>query len=280
MLYFDLPNFYYHTNISNYFFHLTQFEETKKFFKTPLVFSTTSGNFPYAYWKSGWNLNEGNGVLYNDIIQFENISSIPLRFNCGNSQLQKSDFHDALMNQILKINENGSNIIELNNVDLISYIKSKYPLYHFIYQVPSQMPIEEINKIIALDIFDLVTLPQNFDLTYCDQLVNPEKVELYINNVCSTKCPKYELCHAEMDIKIYNYCNDNHYMMCLNRRDYLDSYINITLEDINNKYRKLGFTHFKLAEISNSPADNLFLFLVDYFIKDEYKYQVIKEFKG
>ncbi len=281
MLYFDLPNFYYHLPISNYFFNLSQLENTKKYFKIPVVFSTTSGNFPYAYWKSGWNINSGDGVLYNDLIKFENISDIPIRFNCTNYYLQKSDFHDAFMNQVLKINENGSNIIELNNIDLAQYIRNKYPLYHFYFYANNlNISIEDINNLTSLGIFDIVTLPQHFSLSELKQLKHPEKIELFVNNLCSLNCPKYETCHMEMDAKIYNFCKDNHYLLCPKRQNYENSFINITLQDINNKFRKMGFTHYKFAEVVNSSSDNLFYFLVDYFIKDEYKYQVIKEFKG
>ena len=76
----------------------------------------------------------------------------------------------------------------------------------------------------------------------------------------------------------YNYIKENPYKTCDNSINY--QYINpyITIEDIKEKYLPLGINHFRLSETISDKNDNLFIFLVNYFIKDEFKKDVYEFF--
>ena len=72
----------------------------------------------------------------------------------------------------------------------------------------------------------------------------------------------------------YNYSLYNSYLSCLKKQEYHKIKPLIDLNDIQNIYYPMGFKYFKIEEVFSNSKDNLFLFLLNYFIKDDKKQEV------
>ena len=79
-----------------------------------LNFSYIHGSFNYCYWNGLLNSNHGLTVMYDDFLYYSNKAEVPLSLNFSNICLENCDFYDSMGNTILKLLENGSNIIELS----------------------------------------------------------------------------------------------------------------------------------------------------------------------
>lgn len=277
MIHFTLTNFFNNFHINENFKLL--YNTHKNFFKTNLNFSTVDGNFPYCYWNGGYNNNIGPGVIYDNFFTLNNDTSIPLRINCSNIYLQKKDFYDTMANTILKICENGSNEIELSNLELFNYLKNKYPNYKYIFSKEADLinPFtpDIINCINESKNFKLISLPPSLskNLNFLKQIENKKNIELSINATCDINCENYNKCLLQSHISQYNYSKENYFNICKKRKPYQEIDPLISLEDIEKIYIPLGFTHFSIGEINHNDIDNYKDFLIKYFIKPEYYYE-------
>ena len=86
-------------------------------------------------------------------------------------------------------------------------------------------------------------------------------------------CSNYFNCQLQEHLSQYNYSINNNYLNCSKKIN--NCYI--SLEQIVEQYIPLGFSHFSFTETENINNDFLF-FLIDYFIKEEYKYEILKIF--
>ena len=280
MIYFTLPNFYFNYNINNFFYYISN--QYKEWFKIPVAFSYTSGNFPYCYWNGGYNLNQGIGATYNDFINCTENTPIPLRINCSNINLGLEDFDYTMANLILKCNENGSNIIELINLELYEFIHEKYPGYNFIFskEISSLMDINEdiINMLIDEDIFKLINLDEkkSLDIDFIKKINKKDKIELTINSICDIDCPNFQKCKKLTHKIQYDYCNDDLYKTCAKIKSYHKNQSLISIDEINKIYKPLGIKYYRISDMISDKKDSLLIFLVDYFIKDEFKKDVYK----
>ena len=132
-LYFSLPNFY-----ENFYFNKT-FESIIIFhpdwlIKPDIKINFLTGSFPFHSWSGGFNncqfQNYSN--IYYDIIKCNNETRRPFCINCSNILLDKNDYLDTFSHCILSLCENGSNLIEISDLNLYEILKEKYPLYNFI----------------------------------------------------------------------------------------------------------------------------------------------------
>ena len=282
MIYFTLPNFYFNFYINNFFINLSN--EKEEFFKEKIIFYNTTGNFPYCYWNGGYNNNYGKGALYNDFINCSEKNLAPLRFNCSNIFLKEEDFSNTMANLILNLNQNGSNLIEISNLNLYDFLHEKYPDYNFVFSPESDLILEQtsetINILLENKLFKIISLNENksLDINLLKKIKQKEKIELTVNSYCNINCSNYLPCRYNSHLNQYNYIKENPYKTCDNSINY--QYINpyITIEDIKEKYLPLGINHFRLSETISDKNDNLFIFLVNYFIKDEFKKDVYEFF--
>lgn len=278
MIYFTLPNFYENFTINNFFIELKQ--NFSNFFKIQFAFVSETGNFPYNYWNGGYNTNQGPGCTYPTIYDCNKDTTLPLRLNCSNIFLDRNDFEDNVANTILDICHDSSNQIEISNLDFYLYLKDKYPKYNFIFSKQADLihpfSIDTINQLNEKGYFYLISLPKklSLNLNFLKQLKNKSHIELTVNTLCDLNCPNLINCQKESHINQYNYSEINPYNICLIRKECHKIAPLITVEDIHNIYQPLGFCNFSIEDFANSKRDNLFIFLLDYFIKDEYKLTV------
>lgn len=281
MIYFTLPGIFQNFVI-NLYFKEKSFSD-QKIFKTPLNFSSFTGNVPYAYWNGGYNNCIGKSLTYNDLIKFQLQCSEPIRLNCSNVFLKKNDYEDSLMHTILEIFQNGANSIEISNIDFFEYLNNKYPNYNYIFSNNANLihKIDEniINILAKEEKFKLIQIPYDkiSDFNFLKQLNKKNQIEIPISVPCDLKCSNFDYCLLNENLTQYEYSSKNIIRDCLNHRDYNILNPLITIEDIKEKYIPLGFNHFYIAEVFNDNIDHYLDFLINYFIKDEYKIQVYKE---
>ena len=279
MIYFTLPSFYFNFNIINKVMSLD-----KKYYKFPVAFEAATGNFPYCYFNGGYNNNQGLGALYNDFIQCGEQLNIPLCFNLSNIFIEDIDFDNTQMNLILSLNETGSNMIEFSSFPLYLYLKEKYPNYIYIFSkqaftlCPNITP-EQIDNLILKNGVDYVSLDEKYstDLNFIKQIKTKEKIKIAVTSECDNLCSQFYNCRIQQHQAQYNFSNFNQFYNCSHYLPYHKRKPILSLEEIKEKYKNLGFSHFTLGEtIYDEKEDNFILFFIEYFIKQEYKYEVLK----
>lgn len=281
MIYFTFKNFD-SKNINFYNFLRDYFTFNKDYLLTPVTFTGVSGSFPYSYHNGNLNNNYGKGVIYKDLIQYQESSTYPFRFDCSNIYLTEEDFDDTFLNLYLKIFEIGSNYIEISNLDFLEYLKNKYPNYKYILSNNANFltPFtpEILNKFTELDIFDLIQLnfSQAKNINFLKLLKNKNKYELPIGQLCNN-CPKSANCLKLEQQTQYNF-SDNFTRINCSLRTGLNKDTNIlSLETIKKQYLPLGFNHFILPDFIQSFKDDIYIFIANYFIKQEYQANFFKD---
>lgn len=280
MVYFTLPSFYYNYKINNFFITFTRNHEN--FLKYPVAFVATSGNFPYNYWNGGFNAAIGDGCVYDQINECNKNNICPLRLNCTNIRLGKEDFEDAVANTILDICHDSSNYIELVNFDLYKFLSERYKKYKFIFSHQADLiyPFtpEIINQLIDKNCFELITLPSYWskNVYKIKEIKDCSNIELVVNKNCAENCSMYKNCLLNNHDAQYNYSIENTFLACGKRPPYEDVVPLVSLDNIYNIFYPLGIKHYKLEEMCSNDKDHLLWFYIDYFIKDEYKSEVLR----
>ncbi len=283
MIFFTLPNFYSNTKIINLFYNIHR--NFPEYFKEDLVFSFATGNFTGCYWNGGYNNNNNKAALYEDFVKLVDLISIPIRFNCANIFLEKKDFFDTMSNTILFLNENGSNEIEISNLELYYFLKERYPNYNYIFSKEADLlcPLTEniINLICEKNFFRLIQIPENkaLDIDFLKKIKQKNKIELPIISTCNIGCLNKNNCQLSEHKNQYNYSIKNNYKLCNHNKGCHKNNPLITIEDIKEKYLPLGINHFYFPDIISDKKDDLIVFLIDYFIKQEYKENIYKIYR-
>lgn len=277
MVYFTLPNFYKNFHINNFFVRVNELHP--EWFKHPVAFVAASGNFPYNYWNGGFNNCDGDGCVYGNVYDCNKDMPIPLRLNCANIFLNEHDFEDSVANTILDICHDSSNLIEVSNLDFYIFLKEKYKKYRFIFSKEADLifPFNAniINELNEKKYFSIISLPKRFskDFETLKEIQKPGNIELMVNSNCKLSCPNFNKCHESQHINQYNYSYYNPFLVCESKYA-KTSEILISFDEIYNQYVPLGFRRFSFDEIFSSDRHNLFVFLTEYFIKEECKGQL------
>lgn len=273
MIYFSLPEFHF-----NYKDLMSFFRLPKNIMKAEVAFSMIEGNLPYTYWNGGYiNNNFGDLILYDSIqSMFSAYGNYRLCFNCSNIYLQEDDFEDTYMNLLLSIGENGANCISVSNLHLYEFLKERYKNYAFKLSNDFDLILTMTPEIInALPEFDLIQIPVHKvnDMDFLKQIKNKKNIEIPVNSLCGTSCIQFRECAYQNQQNQYNFSANNICLGCPKRPLYHKQPPLITLEDIVDIYQPLGFSNFSIAPI---VGDNLLTFLIDYFVKDEFKAEAFR----
>ena len=280
MIYFTLPEFYENFMLNNFFIKLLR--ERPELFKTKLNIIQTSGNFPYCCWNGAHNSNHGIGAYYNDYSTCSLKNGVPLRLNCANVLLETTDFNDAMGNVILDLCHNGSNLIEISNLDFMEKIIEKYPNYKFVFSKYAHLMTEFtpdlLNDIIGFQKFNLIGIPESFNKNF-DFLTNINQkkyLELTVNPICPLKCKqlfdcemneqKGQLCYS--CISLYNQCKKV-------TKFNIHNPAFISIEEIQKIYLPMGITHFTFSSGVINDNYTMFNFYTHYFIKPEFHQLVL-----
>lgn len=229
MLNFTLPNFYNNYSLFSFMDYLIH--EREEIFKCcDIAFKYTEGNYPYCYWNGGYNNNYGNGAFYSDINSIINSTNIPLRLNCSNILLEENDYKNVFANLILSLNDTGSNVIELSNLQLMQYIEEKHPNYNFIFSkeafLINGLTPEIVNCISSNEKIILVSLPEFYcdDLEFLKSLHNKSKIELVLNGKCPTNCNNYINCRLNVHKTQIDYSNKDVFQICQKNKKFQDNF--------------------------------------------------------
>lgn len=208
---------------------------------------------------------------------------IPIRLNCANILLSKTeDFYDTINHTILSLCHNSSNYIEVSTLDLLYFLQEKYPHYQFVFSKEADLIVpfspDIVNAINEKQCFRLVSLPERVscDIEFLQAIKRKHSIELTVNTTCDFKCFNYESCAKMQHLNQYNYSGENPQLLCQKRVPYHQGKVLLDLDTIVNDYVPMGITHFRLAEVAENPRDRLLIFLVKYFIKEEYQTQVFE----
>lgn len=277
MLYFTLPNFYENFIINDYFLNLNKF--FPEVFKEKITFIQASGSFPYCSWSGGYNSNNGEGAYYDAFIHCYTQYMVPLRINFANVLLEDFDFQDNMANTILKTNENGTNLIEISNLNLMEYITDTYPDYKFVFSKQADLitpfSTDLINEIISFNKFSLIGIPDRFnnDFNFLKNIKKKSKIEITVNPLCPSGCKNYNKCLVEEHQRQLEYSGLSVIRDCNKGYGYGFNKKLKTLDIIKQEYLPIGINHFTF---SSQPAnmDLTLSFYIQYFIKEEYQLEV------
>ena len=283
MFNFTLINFYNAFAINQLFFNQI-YSNKDKLKEQNISFNQISGSFPFNYWNGGINSNIiGNICQYSDIENVFKQQSKSLRLNCSNILLNEKDFYNNYNKVILEQGQNGSTVIEIANLKLYKFIKENYPNYNKFILSPNawlnhKLTPDEVNIIAENDDFELISLPPNLnnDIEYLKALKYKNKIEITINPRCPSYCPQYEQCHLQEHNMQYNFSQNSILGNCIKCNSY-DIDDSLKLEDLKSIYIPLGINHFRLEECLPNELLRYYIFLVKFFIKEEYQEQIIEE---
>lgn len=136
MKYIILPEFYFQDKLNQKISYLI--EQHPEYFLFPIKIESEEGSYPFTFWNGTGNNNLyplnlpafANYQLVCDTLKKNNKIGLDLT----NQYLSEKDIkNNTELNTILKILENGSNYLILNNYTLGEILKEKYPLYYQVY---------------------------------------------------------------------------------------------------------------------------------------------------
>lgn len=271
MIFFSLPNFFTSFGINNLLLETNRL--SPEVFKEKIAFENCSGNFPYCSWNGGMNNCMGEGAYYEAFLSCYKGNASPLRLNFANVCLENTDFYDSMANAILDTNDNGSNIIEISNLELMDYIHTQYPNYNFVFSkqadLITEFTPELINTIIGMDKFILIGIPDKYykDFDWLQQIDKKSKIELTVNPMCPINCKNYANCHIQEHEFQLAYSEKSNLRNCSKIYNENNPRTILTLEDIKKDYVPLGITHFTFSPYIQEDY-SLIQFYLKYFIKE------------
>lgn len=276
-IYFHIPGFFEYYNINKELILLM--EAHPEFFYDNIKIGSVYGSFPSAIWNGGRMFF---GFCFKEdmekIVEFYNSHNIPLRFTFTNSLIEEKHLYDTYCNLIMNIGNNGFNQVLVNSYLLENYIRMNYPKYKIVSSTTKRIKDkakinEEIEKnyhLVVLD-YDL-----NHDFQYLKTIKKPEKVELLLDELCEENCPFRKKHYESFSSAQINFSKKNNFSCPFIKNDILslDQVKNrksfISINEIFDKYCKIGYNNFKLIGRANSIN-----FVIDsyiyYFVREEYK---------
>lgn len=210
---------------------------------------------------------------------------VPLRLNFSNVLLEETDFSDNMGQTIIDCNHNGSNLIEISNLDFYERLVKQYPNYSFVFSKQADLltPFspEVLNAIAEQNKFVLIGLPNawNADLERLKELEKKNCFEITVNSWCPQHCNNFSKCILmEQNLQL-EYSNKSIFEQCVKtNRNLLNGKNLITLEAIQSIYAPLGFHHFTFDSFMfNMNIEEVAQFYIQYFIKPEFYNEVYIE---
>lgn len=277
MYYFTLCDFFYNYGVINYFINLLD-QHPEYFINSNICFNCYQGSYSYFYFNGDFNNNNGPTTLTPNFKTRENLDKKPIRFSMSNLYIENNDIYNCYLNSLLKEFDRQGNYIEVSNLDFLNYLKSNF-IYNYILSknifFTLSPEVNNINQILEenKNIFSLIQLPDNYPLDKIKELNNRKLLEITINPNC-INCKNYTACWLkEFEYQI-NYSNKSNFCNCDKYNENV-----ILIKDLDN-YSKLGINHFIIKSNPQHNAEDYLAFLIDYFIKDEFKYNVLKKWRN
>ena len=272
MIYFNLPHLYDNKKL---FSTITSLPNNV--FKTQVRFISHNLYLPYNYFNGKINYNMNYIFTYHKLLKQNEFNIIKNRIDLSNINIDTIDYNDKYLNTVLDIFQNGTNQIEITNLEMFEYIINKYPYYHYIFSsngdIVQPFTPDILNVILDNEKINFVNIP-NTKLDLIDQINKKYKIELTVNNLCSNcSINQQQTCKTQEQINIYNFTNTS----CINKCAKINNATIISIEDILQKYLPIGIQHYSLEEIPLDKMQDFLLFFVKYFIIEQYQIDIFNK---
>jgi len=215
---------------------------------------------------------------------------ISARLTFSNSLLEATHLRDPKCNALCALFEHSGktqNGVILTSDLLLDYLRSHYPAFYFVSSTTKVLTaFPDLEKELERPEFRYVVpdfrLNKAFDHLKGLSEAQKQKVEFLCNECCWFSCPDRKACYENVSRKSLGLpCPDHICVSPFASRGYRfsDAMENpgfIGIEDIQNVYLPLGFSHFKIEGRSLGSA-LILEFLLYYLTRPEYQLRVREE---
>ena len=224
-----------------------------------------------------------------DVFELMKEFGISSRLTFSNSLLKEEHLSDKKCNELCRLFENApvkNGVIVYSDL-LLDYLKRNFPGFYFVSSTTKVLTdFSDFKMELARNDFSFVVpdfrLNKKIEkLEALDEGLK-NKVEFLCNECCSPFCQERKICYENVSRKNLGLeCSDHHCAAPDGDKGYrfssaMKSPLFIGIDDIQNKYLKMGFSNFKIEGRGLGSAMVL-EFLLYYLIRPEYQINVREE---
>ena len=224
-----------------------------------------------------------------DVFELMKEFGISSRLTFSNSLLKEEHLSDKKCNELCRLFEKNpvkNGVIVYSDL-LLDYLKRKFPGFYFVSSTTKVLTdFSDFKMELARNEFSFVVpdfrLNKKFEkLEALDEGLK-NKVEFLSNECCSPFCQERKICYENVSRKNLGLeCSDHHCAAPDGDKGYrfssaMKSPLFIGIDDIQNKYLKMGFTNFKIEGRGLGSAMVL-EFLLYYLVRPKYQINVREE---
>lgn len=224
-----------------------------------------------------------------DVFELMKEFGISSRLTFSNSLLKEEHLSDKKCNELCRLFEKApvkNGVIVYSDL-LLDYLKRKFPGFYFVSSTTKVLTdFSDFKMELARNEFSFVVpdfrLNKKIEkLEALDEGLK-NKVEFLCNECCSPFCQERKICYENVSRKNLGLeCSDHHCAAPDGDKGYrfssaMKSPLFIGIDDIQNKYLKLGFSNFKIEGRGLGSAMVL-EFLLYYLVRPKYQINVREE---
>lgn len=224
-----------------------------------------------------------------DVFELMKEFGISSRLTFSNSLLKEEHLSDIKCNELCRLFEKEpvkNGVIVYSDL-LLDYLKRKFPGFYFVSSTTKVLSdFSDFKMELARNEFSFVVpdfrLNKKFEkLEALDEGLK-NKVEFLCNECCSPFCQERKICYENVSRKNLGLeCSDHHCAAPDGDKGYrfssaMKSPLFIGIDDIQNKYLKMGFSNFKIEGRGLGSAMVL-EFLLYYLVRPKYQINVREE---
>lgn len=224
-----------------------------------------------------------------DVFELMKEFGISSRLTFSNSLLKEEHLSDKKCNELCRLFENApvkNGVIVYSDL-LLDYLKRKFPGFYFVSSTTKVLTdFSDFKMELARNDFSFVVpdFRLNIKIEKLEALDEglKNKVEFLCNECCSPFCQERKICYENVSRKNLGLeCSDHHCAAQDGDKGYrfssaMKSPLFIGIDDIQNKYLKMGFSNFKIEGRGLGSAMVL-EFLLYYLVRPKYQINVREE---
>lgn len=224
-----------------------------------------------------------------DVFELMKEFGISSRLTFSNSLLKEEHLSDKKCNELCRLFEKApvkNGVIVYSDL-LLDYLKRKFPGFYFVSSTTKVLTdFSDFKMELARNDFSFVVpdFRLNIKIEKLEALDEglKNKVEFLCNECCSPFCQERKICYENVSRKNLGLeCSDHHCAAQDGDKGYrfssaMKSPLFIGIDDIQNKYLKMGFSNFKIEGRGLGSAMVL-EFLLYYLVRPKYQINVREE---